>query len=213
MFVKKKDGTLRLCVDYRKLNRVTVKNKYPLPRIEDLFDQLNGACYFSKIDLRSGYHQLRVHDSNIPKTAFRTRYGHFEFVVMPFGLTNAPAAFMDLLNRIYRLYLDQFVVVFVDDILIYSKGRAEHEQHLQLALQVLRENQLYVKLEKCDLWLQEVQFLEHMVSKEGVSVDPAKVEVVMRWEQPKSVFEIRSFLGLAGYYRWFIENFSGLHVP
>ena len=130
LFVKKKDGTLRLCVDYRKLNRVTVKNKYPLPRIEDLFDQLNGACYFSKIDLRSGYHQLRVRDSGIPKTAFRRRYGHFEFIVMPFGLTNAPAAFMDLMNRIYRPYLDQFVVLFVDDILIYSKGRAEHDQHL-----------------------------------------------------------------------------------
>ena len=191
LFVKKKDGTLRLCVDYRKLNRVTVKNKYPLPRIEDLFDQLNGACYFSKIDLRSWYHQLRVRDSDIPKTAFHTRYGHFEFVVMPFGLTNAPAAFMDLMNRIY---LDQFVVVFVDDILIYSKGRAEHEQHLQLTLQVLRENQLYAKLEKCDFWLQEVQFLGHIVSKEGISVDPAKVEVVMQWERPKSVFEIRSFL-------------------
>ena len=213
LFVKKKDGTLRLCVDYRKLNRVTAKNKYPLPRIGDLFDQLNGACYFSKIDLRSGYHQLRVRDSDIPKTAFRTRYGHFEFVVMPFGLTNAPAAFMDLMNRIYRPYLDQFVVVFVDDMLIYSKGRAEHEQHLQLALQVLRENQLYAKLEKCDFWLQEIQFLGHMVSKEGISVDPAKVEAVMRWERPKSVFEIRSFLGLAGYYRRFIENFSRIACP
>ena len=211
--MKKKDGTLRLCVDYRKLNRVTVKNKYPLPRIEDLFDQLNGACYFSKIDLRSGYHQLRVEDSDIPKTAFRTRYGHFEFVVMPFGLINAPAAFMDLMNRIYRPYLDQFVVVFVDDILIYSKGRAEHEQHLQLALQVLREHQLDAKLEKCDFWLQEIQFLGHMVSKEGISVDPAKVEVMMRWERPKSVFEICSFLGLAGYYRRFIENFSRIACP
>ena len=180
--MKKKDGTLRLCVDYRKLNRVMVKNKYPLPRIEDLFDQLNGACYFSKIDLRYGYHQLRVRDSDIPKTAFHTRYGHFEFVVMPFGLNNASAAFMDLMNRIYRPYLDQFVVVFVDDILIYSKGRAEHEQHLQLALQVLRENQLYAKLEKCDFLLQEVQFLGHMVSKEGISVDPTKVELVMRSE-------------------------------
>ena len=211
--MKKKDGTLRLCVDYRKLNRVTVKNKYPLPRIEDLFDQLNGACYFSKIDIRSGYHQLRVRDLNIPKIAFRMRYGHFEFVVMPFGLTNAPTAFMDLMNRIYRPYLDQFVVVFVDDILIYSKGRAEHEQHLQLALQVLRENQLYAKLEKCDFWLQEIQFLGHMVSKEGILVDSAKVEVLMRWERPKSVFEIRSFLGLVGYYRQFIENFSQIACP
>ena len=178
-----------------------MKNKYLLPRIEDLFDQLNGACYFSKIDLRSGYHQLRVRDSDIPKTAFRTRYGHFEFVVMPFGLTNAPAAFMDMMNMIYRPYLDQFVVVFVDDILIYSKGRAEHEQHFHLALQVLRENRLYAKLEKCDFLLQEIQFLGHMVSKEGISVDPAKVEAVMRWERPKSVFEIRRFLGLVGYYR------------
>ena len=144
---------------------------------------------------------MRVRDSDIPKIAFRTRYGHFEFVVIPFGLTNAPAAFMDLMNRIYRPYLDQFVVVFVDDILIYSKGRAEHEQHLQLVLQVLRENQLYAKLEKCDFWLQEIQFLEHMVSKEGISVDPAKVEVVMWWERPKSAFKIRCFLGLAGYYR------------
>ena len=132
---------------------------------------------------------------------------------MPFGLTNAPATFMDLMNRIYRPYLDQFVVVFVDDILIYSKGRAEHERHLQLALQVLRENQLYAKLEKCDFWLQEVQFLGHRVSKEGISVDPAKVEVVMQWERPKSVFEIRSFLGLAGYYRRFIENFSRIACP
>ena len=186
--MKKKDETLRLCVDYRKLNRVTMKNKYLLPRIDDLFDQLNGACYFSKIDLRFGYHQLRVQDSDIPKTAFFTRYGHFEFVVMSFGLTNAPTAFMDLMNRIYRPYLDQFVVVFVDDILIYSKGRAEYEQHLQLALQVVKENQFYAKLEKCDFWLQEIQFLGHMVSKEGIPVDSAKVEVVMRWERPKSVF-------------------------
>ena len=182
LFVKKKDGTLRLCVDYRKLNRVTVKNNYPLPRIEDLFDQLNGDCYFLKIDLRSRYHQLRVRDSDISTTSFCTRYGHFEFVVMPFGLKNSPSAFMDMMNRIYHLYLDQFVVVFVEDILIYSKGRAEHEQHLQLALLVLRENQLYDKLEKCDFLLQEIQFLGHMMSKEGISVDPTKVETVMRWE-------------------------------
>ncbi|RVW58192.1 Retrovirus-related Pol polyprotein from transposon 297 [Vitis vinifera] len=201
LFVKKKDGSLRLCVDYRKLNRVTVKNKYPLPRIDDLFDQLCGACYFSKIDLRSGYHQLRVRERDIPKTAFRTRYGHYEFVVMPFGLTNAPAAFMDMMNRIYRPYLDHFVVVFVDDILIYSKSREEHGHHLHMALQTLRENQLYAKLEKCDFWLQEIQFLGHMVSQEGISVDPTKVEAVTKWERPKNVFEVRSFLGLAGYYR------------
>jgi hypothetical protein len=159
LFVKKKDGSLRLCVDYRRLNRVTVKNKYPLPRIDDLFDQLKGARYFSKIDLRSGYHQMRVREEDIPKTAFSTRYGHFEFVVMPFGLTNAPATFMDLMNRIFKKYLDQFVVVFVDDILVYSKTREEHEEHLQIDLQILRENQLFSKLEKCEFWLEVVKFL------------------------------------------------------
>ena len=134
LFVKKKDGTLRMCIDYRQINKVTVKNKYPLPRIEDLFDQLKGASVFSKIDLRSGYYQLRVKDIDVPKTAFRTRYGHYEFLVMPFGLTNAPAAFMDLMNRVFRPYLDQFVVVFIDDILVYSRDEQEHEQHLKIVL-------------------------------------------------------------------------------
>ena len=156
LFAKKADGSLRMCVDYRQLNRLTIKNKYPLPRIDDLFDQLQGACYFSKIDLRSGYHQLRVREKDIPKTAFRTRYGHFEFVVMPFGLTNAPTVFMDLMHRIFRPYLDQFVVVFVDDILIYSRSEKEHVTHLRMALQLLREHHLYAKFSKCDFWRQEV---------------------------------------------------------
>ena len=155
LFVKN-DGSLWLCVDYQKLNRVTVKKKYPLLRIDDLFDQLSEACCFSKIDLRFGYHQLMLRESDIPKTTFHTRYGHYEFIVMPFGLTNAVATFMDMMKCIYRPYLDQFVVVFVDDILIYSKIEEEHEQHLHLALQKLRENQLYAKLEKCDFWLQEI---------------------------------------------------------
>ena len=208
LFVKKHDGSLRLCVDYRQLNKITIKNKYPLPRIEDLFDQLGGCLYFSKIDFRSGYHQLRIREFDIHKTAFRTRYGHFEFLVMPFGLTNAPACFMDLMNRVFRPYLDHFVVVFIDDILIYSKTREEHARHLGIVLQTLRNHGLYAKREKCDFWMQEVKFLGHVVCKGGIAVDPSKVETVLNWEQPRSVTEIRSFLGLAGYYRRFVENFT-----
>ena len=147
--MKKKDGGMRLCIDYKELNKVTIRNQYPLPRIDGLFDQLQGAKVFSKIDLRSDYHQLRVHDEDVPKTAFRTRYGHFEFLVMPFGLTNAPAAFMDLMNRIFRPYLDQFVIVFIDDIQIYSGSGEEHAEHLRIILQTLREHRLYAKLSKC----------------------------------------------------------------
>ncbi|KAL4032966.1 hypothetical protein IC575_006049 [Cucumis melo] len=188
LFVKKKDGTLRLCIDYRQLNKVTVRNKYPLPRIDDLFDQLRGAALFSKIDLRSGYHQLKVRESDIAKTAFRTRYGHYEFQVMPFGLTNAPAVFMDLMNRIFHRYLDQFVILFIDDILVYSVDRESHEEHLRIVLQTL-------------------------LSAKGVSVDIQKVEAVVNWERPISATEVRSFLGLAGYYRRFIEDFSRLALP
>ena len=208
LFVKKKDGTLRMCIDYRQINKVTVKNKYPLPRIEDLFDQLRGACVFSKIDLRSGYYQLRVKEVDVPKTAFRTRYGHYEFLVMPFGLTNAPAAFMDLMNRVFRPYLDQFVVVFIDDILVYSKDAQEHEHHLRIVLQTLRENQLFAKLSKCDFWLKEVSFLGPIVSAEGIRVDPVKIEAIMNWKPPRNITEVRSFLGLAGYYRRFVQGFS-----
>ena len=213
LFAKKKDKTLRLCIDCRQLNKVTIKNRYPLPRIDDLFDQLRGGRVYSKIDLRTGYHQLRIREANIPKTAFRTRYGHFEYTVMPFGLTNAPAAFMDLLHWVLQPCLDQFVVVFVDDILIYSQLEEEHEDHLSVVLQFLRDHQLYAKFSKCEFWLIKVRFLGHVVSASGVSVDPEKVEAVMSWERPKSVFEIRSFLGLTGYYRRFIEDFSRLATP
>jgi len=195
---KEKDGTLRLCVDYRELNKITIKNKYSLPRIDDLFDQLQGVGVFSKIDLRSGYHQLRIKPKNIPKTAFRTRYDHYEFAVMPFCLTNAPAAFMDHLN--IRPYLDKFMVVFIDNILIYSKDRDEHADHLRMVLQTLREHQLYGKLKKCEFWLEEVVFLEHVVTKEGIKVSPQKVEAITEWSRPTNIIEIRSFLGLVGYY-------------
>ena len=213
LFVKKKDGTLRLCVDYRQLNKLTVKNKYPLPRIDDLFDQLKGASIFSKIDLRSGYHQLKIKDADVHKTAFRTRYGHYEFLVMPFGLTNAPAAFMDLMNHVFRPYVDQFVVVFIDDILVYSKDRESHDTHLRVVLEILRKEQLYAKLSKCEFWLTEVSFLGHIVSKEGIQVDPKKIEVVVEWKPPRNVREVRSFLGLAGYYRRFVKGFSMIAAP
>ncbi|WMV30091.1 hypothetical protein MTR67_023476 [Solanum verrucosum] len=213
LFVKKKDGTLRLCIDYRQLNRITIKNRYPLPRIDDLFDQLKGAKIFSKIDLRSGYHQLRVREKDIPRTAFRTRYGHYEFLVMPFGLTNAPAVFMDLMNRIFKPYLDQFVVVFIDDILIFTKSSEDHDKHLRIILKILKEKELYAKFSKCEFWLDEVAFLGHVVSTEGVKVDPSKIQAVVEWRPSKSPTEVRSFLGLAGYYRKFVKGFSIITSP
>ncbi|XP_031120625.1 uncharacterized protein LOC116023756 [Ipomoea triloba] len=211
--LKKKDGSLRLCIDYRELNRVTIKNKYPLPRIDDLFDQLKGAGVFSKIDLRSGYHQVRVAKEDVPKTAFRTRYGHYEFTVMPFGVTNAPGTFMDLMNRIFLPYLDKFVVAFIDDILVYSKTPEDHEKHLRIVLQTLREKKLFAKLSKCEFWKREVSFLGHIITEEGIAVDPAKIRAVIEWEAPKSITEIRSFLGLAGYYRRFVQDFSKIARP
>ncbi|KAL0561656.1 hypothetical protein IC582_002096 [Cucumis melo] len=170
-----------LCINYRELNKVTVKNKYPLPRIDDLFDQLQGAIVFSKIDLQSGYHQLRIKDSDILKTNFRSRYGHYEFIVMSFGLTNAPAVFMDLMNRVFWGFLDTFVIVFIDDILIYSKIEPEHEEHLRMVLETLRAYKLYSKFSKCEFWLKQVSFLGHVVSKASVSMDPAKIEAVTSW--------------------------------
>ncbi|GKA00288.1 putative reverse transcriptase domain-containing protein [Tanacetum coccineum] len=197
LFVKKKDGSFRMCIDYYELNKLTVKNRYLLPRIDDLFDQLQGSRVYSKIDLRSGYHQLRVREEDIPKTAFRTRYGHYEFQVMPFGLTNAPTVFMDLMNRVCKPYLDRFVIVFIDDILIYSKSRKEHEGHLRLILKLLKEEKLYAKFLKCEFWLSKVQFLGHVIDSEGIHVDPAKIESIKDWASPKTPTEIRQFLGLA----------------
>ncbi|GJX40880.1 putative reverse transcriptase domain-containing protein [Tanacetum coccineum] len=213
LFVKKKDGSFRMCIDYRELNKLTVKNRYPLPRIDDLFDQLQGSSVYSKIDLRSGYHQLRVREEDIPKTAFRTRYGHYEFQVMPFGLTNAPAVFMDLMNRVCKPYLDKFVIVFIDDILIYSKNKQEHEEHLKLILELLKKEELYAKFSKCEFWIPKVQFLGHVIDSKGIHVDPAKIESIKDWASPKSPTEIRQFLGLAGYYRRFIEGFSKITKP
>ncbi|KAA3477172.1 DNA/RNA polymerases superfamily protein [Gossypium australe] len=200
LFVKKKDGSMRLCIGYRQLNRVTIENKYPLPRIDDLFDQLKGATVFSKIDLGSGYYQLRVKEVDVPKIVFRARYGHYEFLVMPFGLTNALVVFMDLMNRIFPPYLDKFVVVFIDDILIYSHDGNEHAEHLRTVLQILRDNQLYAKFIKSKFWLKEVEFLGHIVLGDGIRVDPSKISAIVERKPPRNVTEVRSFLGLAGYY-------------
>ncbi|GJR97908.1 putative nucleotidyltransferase, ribonuclease H [Tanacetum coccineum] len=208
LFVKKKDGSFRMCIDYRELNKLTIKNRYPLPRIDDLFDQLQGSSVYSKIDLRSGYHQLRVRDEDIPKTAFRTRYKHYEFQVMPFGLTNTPAVFMDLMNRVCKPYLDKFVIVFIDDILIYSRNKEEHTNHLRIILELLKKEKLYAKFSKCDFWIRIVQFLGHLIDSQGLHVDPAKIEAVKNWTSPTTPTEIRQFLGLAGYYRIFIKDFS-----
>src|SRR5262249_16886968 len=213
LFVRKKDGSFRMCVDYRKLNQATVKNRYPLPRIDDLFDQLRSAKVFSKIDLRSGYHQLRIREEDVQKTAFRTRYGHYEFLVMSFGLTNAPAVFMDLMNRVFRPFLDQFVIVFIDGVLVYSPDETSHREHLQVVLETLRTHQLYAKFSKCEFWLDSVPFLGHIISVEGVAVDPSKVQAVLEWKVPTTPTEVRSFLGLAGYYRRFIQDFSSLASP
>jgi hypothetical protein len=182
LFVQKKDGSQRMCVDYRSLNDVTIKNKYPLPHIDDLFDQMRGARVFSKIDLRSIYHQMKIRPSDIPKTAFSIRYGLYEFTVMLFGLTNAPTYFMNLMNKVLMEYLDKFVVVFIDNILIYSKNDSDHEVHLRLVLQKLRDNQLYAKYSKCGFWLDEVPFLGHIISNGGISVDPAKVREIVGWK-------------------------------
>ncbi|GJV68908.1 putative reverse transcriptase domain-containing protein, partial [Tanacetum coccineum] len=206
LFVKKKDGSFRMCIDYCELNKLTVKNRYPLPRIDDLFDQLQGSSIHSKINLRSGYHQLRVRDEDIPKTAFRTRYGHYDFQVMPFGLTNALTVFMNLMNRVCKPYLDKFMIFFIDDILIYSKSKEEHEEHLKLILELLKKEELYVKFSKCDFWLSKVQFLGHVIDSEGIHMDPAKIESIKDWESPKTLTEIRQFIGFAGYYRRFIEG-------
>nr|GFB52992.1 putative reverse transcriptase domain-containing protein [Tanacetum cinerariifolium] len=202
-----------MCIDYRELNKLTIKNRYPLPRIDDLFDQLQESRYLSKIDLRLGYHQLRVREEDILRTAFRTRYGHFEFTVMPFGLTNAHAVFMDLMNRVCRLYLDKFVIVFIDDILIYSNSKEEHKVHLKLILELLKKEKLFGKFSKCEFWLQEVRFLGHVVNNEGIHVDSNKIEVVKNWKPSKTPTEIRSFLGLTGYYRRFIASFLKIAKP
>jgi hypothetical protein len=202
-----------MCVDYSSLNDVTIKNKYPLPHIEDLFHQMRGARVFFKIDLRSGYHQMKIRPSDIPKTAFSTRYGLYEFTIMSFSLTNAPAYFMNLMNKVFTEYLDRFVVVFIDNILIYSKNDSDHEEHLRMVLQKLWDNLLYAKYSMCQFWIDEVPFLGHIISDGGIPVDPTKVREIVAWKIPSTVTEIRSFMWLAGYYCQFIKGFSKIAKP
>ena len=202
-----------MCVDYRLLNSQTIKNKYPLPRIAELFDRLQGARCFSKIDLRSGYHQIRVAAGHEHKTAFNTSLGQFEITVMPFGLTNAPATFMTLMNSIFRPLLYKCVVVFLDDILIYSPSPEQHVKDLSAVLQVIRQNQLYAKLSKCEFFANRVDFLGHIISAGRISVDPKKKEAVKAWPQPKNLHDVCSFLGLCNFYRQFIRNFSHIAAP
>ena len=213
LFVRKKDGSLRLCIDYRGLNKVTIKNKYPLPRIDELLDQLEGATWFSKIDLASGYHQIPIAEKDVQKMAFRTRYGHFEFVVMPFGLTNAPAAFMGMMNNVFREYVDLCMIAFIDDILIYSRSKEEHDWHLRIVLEKLREHKLYAKLSKCSFWQRKIGFLGHVITEDGVAVDQEKIKAIIQWPTPKNATEVRSFLGLAGYYRKFVRDFATTAKP
>nr|GEY38796.1 putative reverse transcriptase domain-containing protein [Tanacetum cinerariifolium] len=198
LFFKKKDGSFRMSIDYRELNKLTVKNRYPLPMIDDLFDQLQGSSVYSKIDLRSSYHQLKVREEDILKTTFRTCYGHYEFQVLPYGLTNEPAVFMDLMNQVCKPYLDKFVIVFIDDILIYSKNKQEHEEHLKLILELLKKDELYAKFSKCEFWISKVQFLDHVIDSEGIHLDPTKIKSIKDWASPKTPTKIRQFLGLAG---------------
>jgi hypothetical protein len=213
LFLKKKYGTLRLCIDFRRLNKVTIKNKYHLPRIDDIFDQLKDARIFSKTDLRSGYHQVRIKDEYINKTAFRIWYGHYEFTVVPFGLSNAPAILMCLMNGVFQEYLDKFVILFLNEILVYSNIEEEHEKHLRMVLQVLREHQLFSKLSKCSFYQNRVHYLGHIKSEEGIEVELEDIEAIKGWKTPKNVTEVKSFMGLASYYKRLNAEFSRIAHP
>ena len=211
LFVKKKDGTLRMVIDYRSLNKITIKNKYPLPRIDDLFDRLQGGKYFSSLDLMSGYHQIRIKDSDVPKTAFRTPVGHYEFLVLPFGLSNAPATFQSVMNRIFQ-NLD-FVIVYLDDILIFSRTLDEHKRHVEIVLDILRKEKLIAKLPKCSFFQTSLPFLGHIVSADGLRVDPKKTQVVQEWPTPAHTHHVQQFLGLANYFRDFVQGYSQIAAP
>jgi hypothetical protein len=214
LFVKKADGTLRLCVDYRALNRITIKNRYPLPLTIEIMDRVKGATRFTRLDVRDAFNRLRVAEGDEWKTAFRTRYGHFEYLVMPFGLCNAPASFQSYINNALRDYLDDFCIAYMDDVLVYTNGTLEeHIQHVRKVLERLQEHELYVKLEKCEFHVQETRFLGFIISPNGVAMDPDRIKTIVDWPVPKSLYDIQVFLGFANFYRRFIEGYSRVVLP